>query len=286
MVDLTISQNFFKDSGLVRRLVGKVGISKGDTVLDIGAGEGIISEVLLETGASVIAVEPDGSLFLKLKQRFSGRPGIQLVDKDFLNYVLPSGPYKVFSNIPFSVTSSIVNKLLFAGNPPRESFLVIQQEAANRFMGKGEGYLFSLLSRPFFDTSVLYKFKKDDFIPKPSVDSVMLGVRKRSQPLIKHDLRTMYEDFICYVVSQQKPTLKLRLKKIFTAVQYYRISEDLRFSTEATVKDLTFTQWLVLFEKYISLVDASKKSETAGSYENYRKNILRTGKISKTRIHR
>ena len=267
-------------------MVSKANISKEDTVLDIGAGEGIISGVILETGASVIAVESDRALFLKLKGVFSGRPNIQLSDEDFLNYTLPSGPYKVFSNIPFSVTSAIVNKLLFADNPPEESFLVVQQEAANRFMGKGEGYLFSLLNRPFFDTGVLHKFKREDFIPKPSVDSVMLRIKKRSRPLIKHDLRAMYEDFICYVVNQQKPTLKLRLKKIFTAVQYYRISEDLGFSIEAIVKDLTFSQWLMLFEKYISLVDESKRSETFGSYANYRKNISQIGKVSRTKTRR
>ncbi|OGC78932.1 hypothetical protein A3K01_01280 [candidate division WWE3 bacterium RIFOXYD1_FULL_43_17] len=286
MPDLSISQNFLTDTKLVRQLALKAGISKDDTVLDIGAGKGIITEVLAGLAGSVISLELDPKLHTELKEKFSAHSHVQSLNENFLLHPLPLKTYKVFSNIPFSITSLIVNKLLFTGRVPEDTFLVVQKEAADRFMGKGEGYLFSLLTQPFFDFSVFYKFKREDFTPRPLVDVVMLRIRKKREPLITRDLRDEYLDFICYVVNQQKPTLKLRLNRLFTAIQYYRISDELKFSVTSKVKDLTFSQWLLLFERYVFFVDREKKSITDGSYANYRKVTSGSNKVTRTKVRR
>jgi len=286
VADLTVSQNFFTDPELVHKLAVRAGISKDDTVLDIGAGKGIITEALAGIAGSVISLELDRGLHQQLKEKFAGNPRVQVINEDFLNFLIPARPYKVFSNIPFSITSLIVNKLLFTGRVPDDAFLVMQKEAANRFMGKGEGYLFSLLTQPFFDLSVFYKFKREDFSPSPAVDVAMLRIHKKERPLITTEFRDLYFDFICYVVNQQKSTLKLRLNRIFTAVQFYRISSELKFSVTASVKELTFSQWLSLFEKYLSFVDREKKSLTFGAYTHYRKITSGKKKVTRTRVRR
>jgi len=284
--DLSISQNFLTDAKLIRRLAIKAGISKDDVVLDIGSGKGIITEVLASIADSVISLELDPKLHAQVREKFSGDSHVHVLNENFLLYSLPLKPYKVFSNIPFSITSLIVNKLLFTGRVPEDTFLVVQKEAADRFMGKGEGYLFSLLTQPFFDFSVFYKFKREDFTPRPLVNVVMLRMRKKKEPLIALNLREQYLDFVCYVVNQQKPTLKLRLNRLFTALQYYRISDELNFSVTSKVKDLTLPQWISLFERYVSFVDSEKKSITGGSYSKYRKVTSGLGKVTRTKARR
>jgi len=284
--DLTISQNFLTDRGLVRKLVAKAGISRNDLTLDIGAGKGIITEVLSEIAGPVISLELDLKLHQELKEKFSGNSKVVVSNENFLQFALPTVPYKVFSNIPFSITSSIVTKLLFTGRVPVDSYLVMQKEAANRFMGKGEGYLFSLLNQPFFEFSIFHKFKREDFTPRPLVDVVMLRINKKEIPLIAGNKVKLYQDFICYVVNQQKPTLKLRVHKLFTSVQYFRISEELKFSVTARVKDLKLWQWILLFERYVTFVDEEKKAITEGAYAHYRRLTSGTEKVTRTKARR
>ncbi|OGC59804.1 hypothetical protein A2212_03115 [candidate division WWE3 bacterium RIFOXYA1_FULL_42_9] len=87
-------------------------------------------------------------------------------------------------------------------------------------------------------------------------------------------------------MNQQKPTLKLRLNRLFTALQYYRISDELNFSVTSKVKDLTLPQWISLFERYVSFVDSEKKSITGGSYSKYRKVTSGLGKVTRTKARR
>ncbi|EKD99500.1 MAG: hypothetical protein ACD_22C00241G0006, partial [uncultured bacterium] len=156
-------------------------------------------------------------------------------------------------------TSDIVNKLVFDKNPPDACYLVMQKEAAMRFMGIGEGTLISLLIKPFFELKVEYEFAKSDFVPSPSVDVVLFSIIKKDHPLIKSEHLAEYKKFVNFTLNQQKPSLKLRLNKIFTSEQFYRLSKNLRFSIDATAQDLSFEQWLGLFEYYQVGVSKEKK---------------------------
>lgn len=283
-MDLTNSQNFLKSPTLVAELINRSNITSDDTVVDIGAGKGIITRHLAKVCKHVISVEKDPSLFDMLKKEFEQNQKVELICNNILSVRLPKYPYKVFSNIPFDKTSEIFFKLFFEEARPKEAFLVMQKEAALRFMGQGEGTLLSLLLKPFYDLKISYDFSTSDFYPEPSVDSVLLQVTELEKPLLDLSFLGDYRDFISYVVNQQKPTLKLRLNKILTSTQFYKLIRSLSISETANTKDVTLNQWLSLFKYYYTGVDYSKKMLVKGSFDKFRHSRENQDKVTRTKI--
>src|SRR5258708_19582234 len=114
----TFSQNFFHSAALVDALLDKSSIQRGDLVLDLGAGTGLISERLVRRGCRVLAVENDPALGACLAERFADVATVRVIRVDALDIHLPRQPYKVFSNIPFDPTPALVTHLPAPEPPP------------------------------------------------------------------------------------------------------------------------------------------------------------------------
>ena len=184
-----LSQNFLHNRELVKQLVRSTSISPSDTVLEIGSGRGIITRELLKVTPHITAIEKD--------PRFTKRP------QDFLTYTLPQVPYKVFANIPFSITGAIVRKLLLAPNPPSDCYLIMQAEAAAKFIIHPKtNTLAAILYYPFWDIRIIHRFAKTDFSPTPAVDCVLLRLTYRPTPLVSN--RTAYQDFVAHSFTHNK----------------------------------------------------------------------------------
>src|SRR6266540_2545984 len=203
--DIRHSQNFLKDRRLVERLLGASSIRTEELVIDIGAGRGLITERLEALGAKVLAIERDPRLAASLRDRFGRSAGVTVCEADFLHLGLPVGPYKVFANIPFNLTAEIVAKLTTAANPPGDSYLAMQREAAERFSGEPRGTLQAMLLAPWFDASTVHNFRRTDFDPMPLVDVVMLRLRKRGPPLVCPSNAQLYRDFLTYCFTCWQP---------------------------------------------------------------------------------
>src|SRR5690349_17367492 len=193
---LAHSQNFLKSAALVDRLLAESSIEPEDLVLDLGAGTGIITDSLAKRGCRVIAVEKDPWLASHLRNRFAQTPTVQVRQCDLMHLPLPSCRYKVFSNIPFDVTTSTISRLIRAKNPPDDTYLVVQLEAAQRFLGVPRCTLVAVLMFPWFEATVVHAFKRRDFVPAPRVEVVMLRLRKRGPPLVESERAQVYRDFV------------------------------------------------------------------------------------------
>jgi 16S rRNA A1518/A1519 N6-dimethyltransferase RsmA/KsgA/DIM1 with predicted DNA glycosylase/AP lyase activity len=128
------SQHFLWDRRLVDRLVRASSISPHDLVLEIGPGRGILTQALLQVAAPVVAVELDQKLYRSLHQTLGHCPTLDLVCGNFLDLPLPCQPYKVFANIPFHITGDIIRKLLECDAPPEDCYLLVQREAAGKYL--------------------------------------------------------------------------------------------------------------------------------------------------------
>ena len=109
---MNFSQNFIKSPQLVSQLIQSSQLSPGDIVVEIGPGKGIITQKLLDFDCQVIAIEKDRHLIADLQYQFSQNKNFKLINTDFLLWSLPKTPHKIFSNITFSVTAPIINKIL------------------------------------------------------------------------------------------------------------------------------------------------------------------------------
>ncbi|HEY5989412.1 MAG TPA: rRNA adenine N-6-methyltransferase family protein, partial [Streptosporangiaceae bacterium] len=102
------SQNFLIDRRAVEALVEGSGAGQGDLVLDIGAGNGLITQALARRGARVIAVEKDPALARRLRAKFGPESAVTIVEDDVLTAKLPAEPFRVVANIPFGITTKIL----------------------------------------------------------------------------------------------------------------------------------------------------------------------------------
>lgn len=169
------SQNFLTSRRLLERIVRKSTITKNDLVIEIGTGKGHLTEVLCRKAEYVYSVEIDRKLYERAKERLKNVNNLKITCGDFMKYHLPDkGNYKVFSNIPYYLTTRIVRKLTENANPPSEIWLVMEKGAAKRFLGVPVETKYSLSLKHKWKLSIVYFFLKEDFHPKPSVDSVLL----------------------------------------------------------------------------------------------------------------
>lgn len=169
------SQNFLTSRRLLERIMRKSTINAGDIVIEIGAGKGHLTEVLCRKARFVYSVEIDGRLYERASERLKNVANVKLIHGDFMKYRLPvKGTYKIFANIPFYLTTEIVRKLTQAFHPPSDIWLVMEKGAAKRFMGVPVETKYSFLLKNKWKLDIIYYFSREDFHPKPSVDSVLL----------------------------------------------------------------------------------------------------------------
>lgn len=253
------SQNWFLNQELVESLVRDSSIGKADTVLEIGPGKGIITQALIERAGKVIAVELDPRLYGSLRSRFARAPNLELHHSDFLAFPLPNYPYKTFSNIPFRITSDIIRKLLRSPNPPLDSYLILQKEAAAKWAGDS---LVSLLLQPWFRFTILRELQRTDFVPVPRVDVVLMRIEKRARPLIEEQYRKTFEDWLTYVFSRKKPyVVKLR----------------------SNPTQIGLVEWIILFHDFIRVPDRTSQSWVRGSASKLFAEQAKLTKIHRTR---
>ena len=113
MRNIKDTQNFLHSKELVRHLIGICNIKLDDVVIEIGPGKGIITNELAHKARKVVAIEFDEELYEKLKNKFQSNNKVDIIYGDILNYTPRIPSYCVFSNIPFNITSEILNKLAF-----------------------------------------------------------------------------------------------------------------------------------------------------------------------------
>jgi 23S rRNA (adenine-N6)-dimethyltransferase len=280
---LIYSQNFLTNPRLVDHLLDRSSIGSDDVVYEIGPGHGLITARLARRCRLVVAVEIDPNLAGPLCCRFAGLPHVTIRNEDFLQTRLPMTAYKVFANIPFNITAAIVTKLITAPRPPEDSYLGIQKETAQRFLGIPRESLYAVLIKPWFEPAIVYRFKRTDFVPVPNVDVVMLRLRKRGPPLVSGSDAQSFRDFVVYAFTAWHPSVGSTLKDIFSRRQLQQIVGSVGCDLDATPTSLRFEQWLSLFYHFKSVAGVQAKQAILGSEQRLRRQQAGIMKIHRTR---
>lgn len=241
-----LSQNFLRSRILVRKLVRSFSIGQNDLVLEIGPGEGIITQELLAVAKHVIAVEIDSRLYRFIRRKFSHCRNLTLYHADALKIKLPAAPYKVFANTPFSIEGKLIRRLLHSQNPPQDCYLVVRRSIAERLGGIYRDGLFSVLHKPFFNFEIAYRFRHNDFSPATFVQPVLLRITKKEKPLIPFQQVSAYRQFITHGFTSGR-RLNQNLKSLISPEILNKLAHQLGFPPAAMPSDLTFPQWLELF---------------------------------------
>ncbi|MGH2618016.1 MAG: 23S ribosomal RNA methyltransferase Erm [Thermomicrobiales bacterium] len=253
------SQNFLRSPRLADRLLDRSGISGDDLVIEVGPGHGVITERLAARCRQVLAVEKDPVLVERLRTRFADAPNVALFAADFLTFPLPLSPYKVFANIPFNITAAIVGKLTSGTSPPIDAYLGVQREAADRFLGMPRETLAAVLLKPWFEPSVVHRFRPADFRPVPGVEVVLLRLQRRAVPLVASRDAALYGDVVTYAFTAWQPTVREALTQILPKSQVAEIERTADVSLACPPSEAPFATWLAMFAPFREVAGARAK---------------------------
>ncbi len=177
-----LSQHFLRSPKLAGFLIGHSNIKKRDVVVDIGAGSGVITTALAKRCRQVIAVEPDHETAELLRKNVGKLENVQIIEWDFLEMELPDGPYKIFANPPFHLSSAILHKLDEAKNPPEAIYLILQKQFALKLLNNDRHYTSQLGKQLFvhYAPRIRLPMRPHYFTPPPAVPTVLLELKRRN----------------------------------------------------------------------------------------------------------
>lgn len=154
-----------------------------------------------------------------------------------MNVKLPNTAYKVFSNIPFSMSSDIVRRLTSQQSPPKSIYLIVQRQFAQKLVPSSQRFTSQLGAEiaPWWQVRVRRPLRRSDFTPPPAVDTVLLEIKPRSNMLIDANQRMDYARFVekCYT-----------RQKIFAKLPRQQAGID----SERKPSEVTPEQWATLYK--------------------------------------
>lgn len=206
----SLGQHWLHDQASLEAMCVAAGVKAGDTVLEIGPGLGTLTELLVKRAGHVVAVEFDTKLADELAGRVPAN-NLQVVQQDILGFDYTQMPigYKVVANIPYYLTSNLIRVLSETVNPPAIAALLVQKEVAERVAAKpGAMSILSATAQYYWEVSVDREVPAELFTPPPKVDSQILVLRRRLEPLFPDIDTKVFFRLVKAGFSQKRKTLQ------------------------------------------------------------------------------
>jgi 16S rRNA (adenine1518-N6/adenine1519-N6)-dimethyltransferase len=171
----SLGQHFLNSAHYLAAVADAAEITKGDTVVEIGPGQGSLTAVLLQRGARVIALEKDARLIPVLKEKFA-KENFEIVEGDALSYEPAFKKFKVVGNIPYYITGALLKKFLSGAQQPALLVFLMQKEVAQRIARDKKESILSLSVKAYGTPRYCKAVPAGAFSPPPKVDSAIMGV--------------------------------------------------------------------------------------------------------------
>ncbi len=182
----SLSQNFLRDEKVLQKIIEASELSSEDFVIEIGPGEGVLTEQLAKYAKKVVAIEIDPVLSDLLSNKFSNKKNVEIIHADILKINLPellanqklkTINYKLIANIPYYITSPIIRLFLEQPAQPQTILLMIQKEVAQRIVAKkGQMSILSVSIQYYAAAEIMFTVDKKAFFPVPKVDSAIIKI--------------------------------------------------------------------------------------------------------------
>lgn len=204
-----VGQNFLVDAEAAERIVGLLDIKKGERVLEIGSGAGSLTYFLSQSEGEVETIDIDEALVLKLQQDFDDRVKVLYGNGAKWDY----SPYdKIIGNLPYYITSLLIERALLLGEKAKKMVFMVQKEAGERLLagvGTKDYAPLPILIALLYEAKKAFTVRRSSFAPAPHVDSVVLSFT--AKPIRDEDAIKTYK--LCQsLFLQRRKTLFNNLK--------------------------------------------------------------------------
>ena len=217
-----LGQHFLNDRSILRKILGIIDPRTDELVIEIGAGKGALTFPLAERAGKVMAIEKDPALIPFLRE--SGRKNLVILERDVLEVDFQEllalepgfrGRVKIAGNLPYSISSPLLFKVLEAKELFSACVFLLQKEVAQRLAAKpgSKSYApLSILYQLAFDVRLRLTLAPGSFSPPPKVQSALVSLEKRPAPLFPVADEELFRRFLRAAFAQRRKTLLNNLK--------------------------------------------------------------------------
>jgi 23S rRNA (adenine-N6)-dimethyltransferase len=244
-----LSQNFLADSHAVHRIVTTARLAPHDLVLEPGAGAGAMTLSLAQRCRKVIAYEIDPFHAAKLSARARHHTSIEVIREDFLRVRAPREPFAVVGNIPYAITSPIVDWCLHATSLTSATLLTQLEYARKRAGDYRRWTLLTVRTWPSFSWKLADRVPRNSFRPVPNVDSAVLRLERRPAPLIPPKDQAAYENLVMQGFSGIGGSLYASLRTTAPPIQLKKAFMAADIGRDLAVGFVQPDQWVALFHE-------------------------------------
>ncbi len=240
-------QHFLRSKQLAADLVAEAELARGDLVLEIGGGTGVLTRALAQAGARVLVLERDPALVTQLNERFGQRADVTVIQVDASEHDWPVEPFVVVANLPFAGSGAILARLLRDPCIPlQKAHVIVQWEFAAKHAAVFPVTLRATYWRAWYEVAITRRFDRSAFSPRPSVDGALLRFERRAKPLLPPDSQEAYWRFLQVAFAAQAP-IRRSLRPSLSALQIKKLAPALGFAPDARARELDAGQWARLF---------------------------------------
>jgi len=215
----SLGQNFLIDQNIRNKIIRACALTKEDVVLEIGAGRGDLTAQFAQSAKQVYALEVDGRLYPLLEQALNTYDNCKVIKSDILKFDIKKflannkikQKIKVIGNIPYYISSPIIQHLIKHRQSISAAFMTVQKEfgcRARAISGSKEYGSFSCFVRYYCECKILFEIKRNSFRPAPNVDSCFLSLEFRDKPPVSVREEDLFFKLIRTAFNQRRKTLR------------------------------------------------------------------------------
>ncbi len=240
-------QNFLQDQSVIERIINAFNPQKEDEVWEIGPGQAALTDHLVEYSDNLNLVEIDNDLVPKLQAKFAGKNNVTIHHQDALELKFSNTNTRIIGNLPYNISTPLLISFLYQATHIKDMVFMLQKEVVKRICApagiKAYGRL-SVMLQYAFECEELFIVPPEAFIPRPKVDSQIIRLTTRSNPLEVH--LPSLEALVKQAFAQRRKTIKNNLKKHITEQQLL----DLGIEPKARPETLTVADYVKLTNTY------------------------------------
>ncbi|MBI4128705.1 MAG: ribosomal RNA small subunit methyltransferase A [Parcubacteria group bacterium] len=246
-----LGQHFLVRSAVIKTLVDAAGITKDDTVVEIGPGIGVITQELAQRARSVYAIERDRRFIPILEETLKSHTNVTHVFQDARRVepaALPSKTYRIVSSLPYYAGTALIRHFLETSHPPQSMTVVVQREVALRIVAQPPHATLLGNSVQFFGIPRLVcSIPASAFWPEPEIDSALIDIRNihnriRSDPHLAHAFFLLLTSTFHHPRKQALPSLARTLGK--TNAETRRLLTALGYTLTVRPQEITIDGWI------------------------------------------
>ena len=246
----SLGQHWLKDRDILANIADDANINEDDTVLEIGPGLGTLTSELLRRAKKVVAVELDGDLAAKLPKQFPGT-SLEVVNQDILSFDLTRLPenYVVVANVPYYITSKIIQLLTTAVNKPRTIVLLIQKEVAVRLAATpGDMSILAVSAQIYAEVELSDVVPAKFFTPPPKVDSQVVVLNTRAEAMVKPEDEKLFFRVVKAGFSAKRKKLRSSISSglHISKIEAEELLKSVNISPDDRAEQLSLEDWIRL----------------------------------------